>query len=208
MKLKKFKFKQVLKLHLLNSKIYEHGTKKGNSAFLTDLNLTKTISEFKKSLNIIFEYHQLNKKILFVGLPPKLELKINQRTPHAAVGRSVELQNLLTNNLKSFKVLNGVKQLTFKHYSKLSLPKFSQKPDLIVLLAHDKKQKVIIENNLAKIPLVIFNSSDYLKDNLFNGFYSVTGFHENLVSTSEKTLLFLGLNFLFKRFKKTSSEII
>ena len=202
MKLKKFKFKQVLKLHLLNSKMYEHGTKKGNSVFLTDLNLTKTVSEFKKSLNIIFEYHQLNKKILFVGLPPKLELKINQRTHHAAVGRNVELQSLLTNNLKPFKFSKGAEQSAFKDYFKLSLAKFSQKPDLIVLLAHEKKQKVIIENNLAKIPLVVFNSSDCLPDNSFNGFYNVTGFHENLVSTSEKTLLFLGLNFLFKGSKK------
>jgi ribosomal protein S2 len=204
MKLQKFKFKQVLKLHLLNSKMYEHGTKKGNSVFLTDLNLTKTVSEFKKSLNIIFEYHQLDKKILFVGLPPKLELKINQRTHHVAVGRNVELQSLLTNNLKSFKFSKGTKQSAFKDYFKLFLAKFSQKPDLIVLLAHEKKQKVIIENNLAKIPLVVFNSSDCLEDNSSNGFYNVTGFHENLVSTSEKTLLFLGLNFLFKRFKKKS----
>ena len=204
MKLKKFKFKQLLKLHLLNSKIYEHGTKKGNSIFLTDLNLTKTVSDFKKSLNIIFEYHQLNKKILFVGLPPKLELKINQRTHHVAVGRNVELQSLLTNNLKSFKSSKGAKQLAFKNYFKLSLAKFSQKPDLIVLLAHEKKQKVIIENNLAKIPLIVFNSSDCLENNSFNGFYNITGFHENLVSTSEKTLLFLGLNFLFKRFQKKS----
>lgn len=202
MKLKKFKFKQVLKLHLLNSKIYEHGTKKGNSIFLTDLNLTKTVSEFKKSLNIIFEYHQLKKKILFVGLPPKLELKINQRTPHLAVGQNVELQGLWINNLKSLKFLKGAKQSAFKDYFKLSLAKFSQKPDLIVLLAHEKKQKVIIENNLAKIPLVVFNSGDYQEDNSFNGFYTVTGFHENLISTSEKTLLFFGLNFLFKRFKK------
>jgi len=203
MKLKKFKFKQVLKLHLLNSKMYEHGTKKGNSVFLTDLNLTKTVSEFKKSLNIIFEYHQLNKKILFVGLPPKLELKINQWTDHVAVGRNVELQSLLINNLKPFKFSKeATKQSAFKDYSKLSLAKFSQKPDLIVLLAHEKKQKVIIENNLAKIPLVVFNSNDCLEDSSFNGFYNVTGFHENLVSTSEKTLLFLGLNFLFKRFKK------
>ena len=202
MKLKKFKFKPVLKLHLLNSKMYEHGTKKRNSVFLTDLNLTKTVSEFKKSLNIIFEYHQLNKKILFVGLPPKLELKINQRTHHAAVGRNVELQSLLTNNLKPFKFLKGAEQSAFKDYFKLSLAKFSQKPDLIVLLAHEKKQKVIIENNLAKIPLVVFNSSDCLEENSFNGFYNVTGFHENLVSTSEKTLLFLGLNFLFKGSKK------
>jgi ribosomal protein S2 len=204
MKLKKFKFKQVLKLHLLNSKIYEHGTKKGNSISLTDLNLTRTINDFKKSLNVIFEYHQLNKKILFVGLPPKLELKINQLTRHAAVGRNVELQSLLNNNLRSFKLPKATKQLAFEDYFKLSLAKFSQKPDLIVLLAHEKKQKIIIENNLAKIPLIVFNSSDCLKDNSFNGSYNITGFHENLVSNSEKTLLFLGLNFLFKRFKRNS----
>lgn len=204
MKLKKFK--QVLKLHLLNSKIYEHGTKKGNSISLTDLNLTRTISDFKKSLNVIFEYHQLNKKILFVGLPPKLELKINQQTHHAAVGRNIELQSLLpnNNNLKSFKLSKATKQLAFEDYFKLSLVKFSQKPDLIVLLAHEKKQKIIIENNLAKIPLIVFNSSDCLKYNSFNGLYNITGFHENLISNSGKTLLFFGLNFLFKRFKRKS----
>lgn len=200
MKLKKFKFKQVLQLHLLNSKIYAHGTKKGNSIFLTDLNLTQTISEFKKALNIIFEYHQLNKNILFIGLPPKLEMKINYSTRHAALDSNVELQSLLSNNLNSFKPSKAIKQLARNDYFKLSLSKFSQKPDLIVLLSHEKKQKIIIENKLAKVPLIVFNSGDCLKYNSLNhfDFYNVTGFHENLVSVSEKNLLFFGLNFLFK----------
>ncbi len=202
MKINKFRSKQILKLHLLNSKMYECATKNGSSGFITDFNLTKVISDFKKALDVIFEYHQASKKILFVGLPKNLELKINRLTHHVAVNRDFELQSLLTNSSRSLKFPKTENQLPSKANLKPFASKFLQKPDLVVLLAHEKKQNIIVEKNLTKIPLIVFSSENNFRISSPSSFYNIAGFNENLISTSEKSLLFLGLNFLFKRFKK------
>jgi len=200
MKLKKFKFKQILKLHLLNSRAYEHAIQKLNSGFLTDFKLTQILSDFKKVLHVIFEYHQANKQILFVGMPNRLELKINQLTQHAAVGVNFELQAIISNNFKAINSPKNVKLLTTKSYSKSLMPKLLKKPDLIVLLSHEKKQNIIAESNAVKIPVIVFDSDGNTQSNRFKGFYNLKGFGSS--SISEKNLFFLGLNFLFKRLSK------
>ena len=202
MKLKKFKFKQILKLHLLNSRAYEHAIKKTNSGFLTDFKLTQILSDFKKVLHVIFEYHQANKQILFVGMPNKLELKINQLTQHLAVGVNFELQAVISNNLKAINSLKNVKLLNTKSYSESLMPKLSKKPDLIVLLSHEKKQNIIVESNVVKIPVIVFDSEGNAQSNLLKGSYNLKGLGGS--SISEKNLFFLGLNFLFKQFKKVN----
>jgi len=202
MKLKKFKFKQILKLHLLNSRAYEHALKKTNSGFLTDFNLIQIISDFKKALHVIFEYHRANKKILFIGAPKKLELKINRSTHHVAVDHNFELQGVISNNLKSAKFTKAGKQTFSKVYLKSLIPKLSKKPHLVVLLSHEKNQNIIAESYVAKVPVITFVSDSYSKTELGNGSYNLEGFSQNSTSTSEKSLFFLGLNFLFKRLKK------
>jgi ribosomal protein S2 len=202
MKLKKFKFKQILKLHLLNSRAYEHTVKKNNSGFLTDFKLIQILSDFKKVLHIIFEYHQANKQILFVGVPNKLELKINRQTQHVAVDSNFELQAVISNNLKVTNSFKSSKLSMTKSYAKLLTPKLSKKPDLIVLLAHEKKQNIIGESNVAKIPVIVFDSDWDTPYNSLRGSYNLRGFDGS--SLSEKNLFFLGLNFLFKQFKTLS----
>jgi hypothetical protein len=204
MKLKKFKFKQILKLHLLNSRAYDHAVKKTNSGLLTDFNLIQIISDFKKALHVIFEYHQANKKILFIGVPKKLELKINKSTHHVAVDPNFELQGVISNNFKLSKFAKVGKQAFSKVYLKSLIPKLSKKPDLVVLLSHEKNQNIIAESKVAKVPVITFASDSDSKTNLTSGSYNLKGFGQNSISTSEKSLFFLGLNFLFKRFKKKS----
>lgn len=197
MKVKNFKSKQILKLHLLNSKTYEHVIKNVSSDFLTNFNLTKIMYDFKSFLNIIFEYHRSNKKILFVGLPQILESKVNRLTNHLAVNCNFELQNLTANNLVKLSKSSTTKDLIL---SKFLLSKLAQKPDLVVLLTHEKKQNFIIEKTLAKTPLIVFSLNNDFKNYSQNICYNLTGFSEKLTVMSEKNLLFLGLNFLFKRF--------
>lgn len=48
MKIKKFKFKQILKLHLLKFKTYESFVKKSSPKLLMDRHLTQIIVNFKK----------------------------------------------------------------------------------------------------------------------------------------------------------------
>lgn len=189
MKLKKFKSKQILKLHLLNSRAYEYMMKPTESGFVTDFKLIQIISDFKKVLHVIFEYHQANKQILFVGVPNRLESKINKLTRHAAVGATFDLQAIISRSLQT---TNSLKN------AKLLMPKLAKKPDLIVLLAHEKKQNITAESNVAKIPVIVFDAGVNSPLNPLKGVYNLRGFGGS--SSSEKDLFSLGLNFLFKKF--------
>jgi hypothetical protein len=201
MKVTKFKFKQILKLHLLNSRAYEHATQKANSGFLTDSSLTQVISDFKRALHIIFKYHKASKRILFVGVPKTLEEKINRRTHHVAVDHNFELQGVISNNLSSSKFGKLAKQSLSKIYVRSLIPKLTKKPDLVVIFSHEKKQNLILESNIAKVPLILFESAKSLSTRGLNNFYTVGSLGENLRSISERSLLISGLNFLFKKFK-------
>jgi hypothetical protein len=197
MKIKKFKFKQILKLHLLKSRTYEQAIKKKNSNFSVDTNLTQIINNLKKALQVIFYYHQANKRVLFIGVPKKLELKINRLTNHVAVPSTFNLQGIISNNFKSSSIK---KEAGFKSF----LPKLSKKPDLVVLFSHDKN--IVSESYFAKVPLIIFNNDENSKNSLFNNFYSVQGNGSNLTSIYNKNLFCIGLNFLFKTIKRKVSK--
>ena len=100
MKLRKLEFKQILKLHLLKHKTYEQPLVKNNDKNLvTDLTLNETIFNLKKALQIIFQYHTKNKRILFIGVPTKLESKINKTTNHVAIPQDLNIQGLISNRL-------------------------------------------------------------------------------------------------------------
>lgn len=206
MKINKFKSKQILKLHLLNSKAYEYISKKANPGILTSFNVTQIVADFKKVLHVIFQYHQADKRILFIGIPKKLELKINQLTNHVAVSSNFELQGVISNNLKMLKIGKSNKQSFSKVYSKLLLPKLTKKPDLVVLFSHEKKQNIINESHIAKVPLILFDYNDDLKGAWSNSLYNLQGIGDSLARTSNKNLFFFGLNFLFKTVKRKSNN--
>lgn len=156
--MKQKKLKQILKLYLLNSRTYENiCIKSTDSNLLTNLNLIQIISNLKKAFYTIFKYHKVHKKILFVGLPPKLTFKINKLTPHTATGLSLELQGVTANNFKNI--------LLSKVFSKPLKVKLSKKPDLVVLLSNEKKQNTIVKFSIAKIPVIKFISTS--NKNLF-----------------------------------------
>ena len=143
MKIKKLKCQQIFKLHLLNSKLYDHATKNTSLNLLTSFSLTQAVNDFKKILYIIFQYHQADKKILFIGIPKKLELKINKLTKHVAVSNKFNLQGVILNSIKIPKPEQKRKQLFSKAQPNLLLPKLFKKPDLIVLFSHEKKQNIM-----------------------------------------------------------------
>ena len=104
MKIRKVKIKQLLKLNLLRSKVYEQPIKKMKFDNLIDSNLNQIIVDIKKILQIIFQYHQIEKRILFVGLPSKLESRINRYTRHVAIPKNFDAQGMISNpNWKSLK---------------------------------------------------------------------------------------------------------
>ena len=198
MKIKKFKFKQIFKLHLLNSKAYEYYIKKPTPSSQLDSNITKILSDFKRVLHVTYQFHNANKKILFIGMPKRLEMEINKFTAHSAVPASFDLQGILLNNLKQSKKVRINSQSSSTFYSRLLQTKLSKRPDLIVLLASDKKQNIINESFVAKVPVIILEAENISSEFLAKSSYNV----QSIGVESGKSLICLGFSFLFKAGRK------
>lgn len=202
MKIKEVKIKQLLKLNLLKSKVYEQPIKKIKFNNLIDANLNQIVVDIKKVLQIIFQYHKAEKRILFLGLPYKLESRVNQLTKHIAIPKNFNIQGVISNyNSKSFKSDKNSNQAWLKNSSNFLLPKLSKKLDLIVLFNHDNNETILSEAGVAKIPVISFGTN-FSPQN--SASYKVKGNFKNILIGSNKNVFFIGLNFLFKTFKKLS----
>lgn len=202
MKIKEVKIKQLLKLNLLKSKVYEQPIKKIKFNNFIDANLNQIVVDIKKVLRIIFQYHQAEKRILFLGLPYKLESRVNQLTKHIAIPKNFNTQGVISNyNSKSFKSDRNSNQAWLKNSSKFLLPKLSKKLDLIVLFNHDNSETILSEAGVAKTPVILFGTHFGLQN---SASYKVKGDFKNVLIGSNKNVFFIGLNFLFKTFKKLS----
>lgn len=202
MKIKEVKIKQLLKLNLLKSKVYEQPIKKIKFNNFIDANLNQIVVDIKKVLQIIFQYHKVEKRILFLGLPYKLESRVNQLTKHIAIPKNFNIQGVISNyNSKSFKSDRNSNQAWLKNSSKFLLPKLSKKLDLIVLFNHDNSETILSEAGVAKIPVIFFGTNFGLQN---SASYRVEGNFKNVLIGSNKNVFFIGLNFLFKTFKKLS----
>lgn len=203
MKTKKFKFKQLLKLHLLKSRAYEHPIKKTNFDDLINVNLDQITLDIKKALQVIFHYDKTNKRILFIGLPSKLESKVNLLTQHAAVSKSFDVKGMISNNnVKLFAESKRLLRTSVKKNLNRLFPKLAKTPDLILLFDHENSLFVLSEASIAKIPVIMFTFSNDWKSTLSQNFYVINGNFKSILITSNENIFFIGLNFLFKNYKK------
>ena len=162
LKNKKINSKHIFELQLIKSKTYAPFTK--NYSFKkSKLHLSNTIIDFKKALNIIFKYHKHNKRILFIGSPKIIENLINLNTIHSSVPDFFCLRNKITINNHLYKNIKLNKY--FFDQKKFLLHKIKKKPELVVIFNHDKKESIIKETSIAKIPTIEFNSSEELNNN-------------------------------------------
>ena len=74
----------------------------------------------------------------------------------------------------------------------------------MVLLSHEKKQLIINESYIAKIPLISFDSEISSNDSDIS--HSCQGIGADSTIGSRKTLFFIALNFLFKQGRKKSTK--
>ena len=209
MKTKKFKSKQLLKLHLLKSRVYEYPIKKTNFNDLKNINLDQILVGIRRALQVIFQYNQANKRILFVGLPSKLESKINSETRHIAVPNSFDIQGIISNNklnlLLNFK--NSQQKLVKQNSSALT-SKLLKSPDLLIVFDHDKSHVILSEAWVAKIPVITFAEHTNSKDLTIQNFYFVNGNFKSILTAFDKNIFFIGLNFLFKNLKKKNQSFL
>ena len=148
---KKVKLFNLTKLYLLKYKIYKD-LPVTHSLVLNFLKLTEF--SIKQSLNLIYNYHLKNKKILFIGLSySKKALWFLSNSNHIFLPKHMCFNGVARNNLQ----LNN----TF----------YNRKPDLIVFFENTKKDSDIIKQfgNL-NIPIIIFGDSVISNQN-----YSILG---------------------------------
>jgi len=175
------KFRLYLSLHknflyYLNSK-YIKGFRNEFCIF----ELLKTKNFIKKSLLIIYKFHFLNKKILFVGFPDtknKKYFKLFYQTKHFFIPQNIWTNNILfSNNLKKDTNIYMLKTV----------------PDLIVLYNQRKETKAFQDIQRLKIPFITFiessDKSDQLNYKIPGGFSNIIA--ENLVYTLLKSILTL-----------------
>ena len=112
------------------------------------MDLLQTITSFKKALQVIFQYHNAEKHILFIGVPKKLEFRINRATKHVAVSNVFNLQGIISNYSKNFVTGNAFGNKSKINSLRTLEPKLSKKPDLIILFSHEKKENIISEQQL------------------------------------------------------------
>lgn len=190
MKIKAFKSKQILLLYLLKSKTYEQRILRKAPNLISRSCLTEILISFKKSLQIIFNYHKKNKLILFVGLPESLRCKINKFTIHIASSKYSNLGGGISNVSKNKDLLHIASE---KGGSKNNRGK---KPYLIVFFDHIDSDCIVKESYLAKIPLICVNSNLNNKNFYYRNIYKVF-INQNLLQALNN-FFFVGLSFLFK----------
>ena len=184
MKIIKQNFNKALDLKLLNNKIYNK-----------DLNVNFNILKFAFKINfkLIFKYHLLNQKIIFFGIPSKINnliYKILQNTKHLYIPRNLWFNGILTNPTVVFKYL--ILSKTLDQLIK-NLSKFSE-INLVVLF--NLKLKNLIE-------LLLFKSTTISFNNFLNKF-SCFDYCVNL----SKGLNFYSLAYFLKVIKNKSQFII
>jgi len=155
-----------LTLYYLNSK-YLQGFR--NNFCIFELLITKIY--LKNVLNIIYEYHRSNCKILFIGFPEFKNDKFTilfEKTKHYYIPSKTWINNIIINRSQvldhlqlktSYSDFNNKNSNIIKNLNKIF--KIRKKPDLIILYNQKFEQNAFRESILSNIPLITFlNSSD------------------------------------------------
>lgn len=148
MKLKKINRKKNKLMYLQILKIYY---KKKSSNFEKNLNQIKI--HFNKISNIIYKYHIIGKKILFLGFPMHFK-KVIKNTKHILIPEFMWFNGMLNNRINKNIPLSILKLTT----------KLKKKIDLIVIANFSKKAEAIKESYIARIPII----NDDEKLNIFS----------------------------------------
>lgn len=165
MKIKNVKIKKYKLLRLYLTK-YESYNK--DSLILSNNILDKLELSFKKVLLIIYQYHILNKKILFIGFPYSNNKKIVEillKSNHIFASTFVRLKGLLGNN----KCTGGSSKRTLKKNNYLPI---THLPHLIVIFNDKNSNNLLSEALKLNIPIIAFGN---MYKDLSNLIYLVEG---------------------------------
>lgn len=187
MKVKQFvcKKKTLLKLQLLKTKTYK------TSNFFTGLNLENLEYRLIKGLKILYKYHNVHKKFIFLSNFLKIKLKLNnllKQTIHKYLLRFCYYNNIVED---CFLLKKLQKNTSFIYQSLIS----QNKHNLCIILNKNVNKMNLNKNYDVKIPIIFINN-DFIKLNL-NLTYKIFG--NFLHKKSQFFILFSLLNSIFKK---------
>lgn len=153
---------KLLKLKLINTKIYNKKHYK-NSIKIEDISY-----RLKKSLYVIYKYSFFNKKILFLGIPKNISLKLQillkDKTKHVFIPKSAWAKGSISNKKACFKHLSKPGKIKSNSFSK-DLFKLKQNIDLVVVFDEPNNLEMINESYISKIPVISINSDLEIRSN-------------------------------------------
>lgn len=183
MKIKKFKFinnnNKLIELQLLKSQIYKKNFKFYNNQQLY----------IKKIINIIYEFHISNKKILFINFPKKFQIKITKKIKNN--------QHIFINNEKFLTEIFNNQQKFIKNNFKNKIP-INKLIHLIIifnplsLLNYDKKSYIF------KIPTITIGNNKKNKLN-FKQNYKLIGNYKFIEKKINNNIFFSILKVILKK---------
>nr|YP_009687997.1 ribosomal protein S2 [Haslea nusantara]QDX17600.1 ribosomal protein S2 [Haslea nusantara] len=215
MKIRKVNKNKLIQLNILKSKLHKKFQ-------LNSIKSTSNQTELylKKSAQIIYRYHVANKRILFLGFPPNLQLLL-KKTKHLLIPDSSWLNGIITNQILQFNysLTKQQKRLPFKIVKLLLLLK--KRIDLIVVFNLDKNINAIQEGYSARIPIIggvtnleikedkitykMVSELKYIEDKQFSNNFFVSMIKmvlkKSILMTSKKLQL-KQVNYIKNKFKK------
>ena len=191
--LHKYKTK-LLKLKLLKTKLHK-SQKNFDYLLLKDME-----TRLKKILHVVYRFHAANKKILFIGMPIKLNNQIKQMLKgkkHSFVPESIWMSGVITNARSSFKHLAKQHAINNDKTSKF-LFNLKDQADLIVLLNEKLNMTALIESSSKRIPTISLDAT-YNLTNLNLSTYKVPGDYAFTDKKIRDNIFFLLLNSILKK---------
>ena len=138
-----------------------------------------------KIAHIIYKYHVVGHKILFLGFPTNFSNAL-LNTQHILIPEFSWSDGMLNNNLAPRNGKNKKTKIP-KDLSKLTL-KLKEKPKLIIVYDFAEDDSIIKESHFAQIPVITISK----KFDIFNNkhFYSSTGSYNFFFERTENTFFF------------------
>lgn len=215
MKIKKTSKNKLIQLNILKSQLHKKfqlNSIKGN--------VKQTEFYLKKAAQIIYRYHIVNKRILFLGFPSNLQLLL-KKTKHILIPESSWLNGIITNQILQFNytLTKQQKRLPFK-IVKLLL-QLKKRIDLIVVFNLNKNTNAIQEGYSSRIPIIggvtnleinedkitykMLNELKYVDDKMFSSnflFSMVKIVLKKAILTTSKKLQLKHTNHVKSKFKR------
>jgi len=165
---------KLIELKFLKTKIYKKNY---------TLNLDNLTAKLKTILKIIYKYHSINKKILFVGTPLKIHNKLElliKKTKHTIIPEGVWVNGILNNKHFCFKYLIKQQSIKYSSVNKILL-QIRERADLIVIFNQNKNKLVMKELATTLKPIIVLDdqftsdsTTNSISDYVINGDFSFT----------------------------------